>query len=176
VLADADRWLWSRATGHDYETDVPDHLRESLWNLAWPVADAEAEGLPSWEELSRAEREILVCAAELSGYLTGPFGILPDPPADLDAPGLAAWVDEELASLLPFVRKDWIEVRHVPDPDGFAYSVIPIERLRDAFCDLGMRYQGDEWGVGFTCVFTVEGFARWRAGWSEAWHRRLRFD
>jgi hypothetical protein len=116
---------------------------------AHPTADTSA--LPVWDELSVEEREVLVCAAEASGMLTGPFGIREDLPADLDAAQRPAWVDRQLAPLLPFVREGWIEVQHCPDGRSDAFTVIPLEGLRAALADAAIRYEGDEWGVGVGC-------------------------
>ena len=45
-----------------------------------------------------------------------------------------------------------------------AFTVIPLESLHSAFVDPAMRYQGEEWGIGFTCVFTYSGLAVRRGG------------
>jgi hypothetical protein len=156
VLADPERWLWISPSVRDFDLDTPEDVREQLMDHAWPVADVR---MPSWGELTDDEQEILICATELSGYLTGPYGIWSDPPADLDTAERRAWVGEQLAPLLPFVREGWLEVRHVWDHVDFHYTVVPLEQLLDAFSDLELRYQGDEWGVGFTCVYTLAGYA-----------------
>jgi hypothetical protein len=119
---------------------------------------------------------VLVCAAEFSGMLTGPFGIWADPPSGLDSTQLLEWADQQLAPLLPFVRNGWIEVRHLPEADSDTFTVIPLENLRTALTDPAVRYEGDDWGVGITCVFTYTGLAVWDGPWSREWHKRLNFD
>ncbi|MFF7882163.1 hypothetical protein ACH40F_55655 [Streptomyces sp. NPDC020794] len=149
-------------------------MREHWFDGAHPTADTSA--LPTWDELSVEEREVLVCAAEASGMLTGAFGIWEDPPDDLDSAERLAWVDRQLAPLLPFVRKGWIEVQHCPDERSDAFTVIPLDGLHTSLTDAAIRYEGDEWGIGVGCIFTYAGLAVWRGGWSSEWGRRLNFD
>lgn len=156
VLAEIEPWLWIPARVRDFALDVPEDVREHLMPHAWPVSDA---GMPPWDELGADDQEILICASEGSGYLTGPFGIWADPPDGLDAAELRAFVGRQLAPLLPYVRRGWLEVLHVSDPSSCTYTVIPLEGLHDAFSDLDLRYQGDEWGIGFTCIYTRAGLA-----------------
>ncbi|MFB7511111.1 hypothetical protein, partial [Streptomyces broussonetiae] len=117
--------------------------------------------------------QVLVCAAEASGMLTGPFGIWEDPPSDLSGTERLDWVDRQLAPLVPFVRAGWIEVQHHPDTDSDAFTVIPLGGLCSALADPIVRYEGDDWGVGIGCTFTYAGLAIWRSGWSRAWSSRL---
>lgn len=162
VLADADNWMWNPGHSSGLRLEVPTAVREQLAEHAWPTADAS--GLPAWDDLTAVEQDILICAQESSGMLTGDFGDWPDPPAHLDAEGRRAFVDEQLAPLVPFVRAGWIEVRHIPDADSDAFTVIPLDALHTAFADLDLRYQGEEWGIGFTCAFTHAGLAVRRGG------------
>ena len=115
----------------------------------------------------------MLCA---SGYLTGTFGIWDDPSEGLDEPARLAWVVQQLVPLLPFVRKQWIEVRYVTNDPRWRYEVIPLERLVEAFADPMVRHQGDEWGIGLNCVFTDIGYSVWLGAWSQTWGSRLRFD
>jgi hypothetical protein len=108
--------------------------------------------------------------------LTGQFGIWPDPPFGLDGAMVLEWADHQLAPLLPFARNGWMEVHHYPDEGSDAFTVIPLENLRSALADPAVRYEGDDWGVGLTCVFTYAGWAVWRGGWSREWAKRLTFD
>lgn len=174
VLTDPANWLWSTSPRRHLHLTAPAPVREHWLDGAYPIADTGE--LPTWDELSLEEREILVCAAEASGMLTGAFRVWEDPPADLDATGRLAWVDRQIAPLLPFVRNGWIEVRHYPAAHGEAFTVIPLEELRVALCDPAVRYEGREWGVGVGCVFTYAGLAVWQGGWSSEWARRLTFD
>lgn len=171
VLTDPASWLWTGRPGRRFALAAPPRVHEQWSDLAHPVSDTRS--LPVWDALSVDERDVLVCAAEASGYLTGPFGIWEDPPAELDAPGRLAWVDRQLGPLLPFVRDGLIEVRHFPDPGADTFTVIPLEGLRTALADPAVRYEGDEWGVGVGCVFTEAGLAVWRGGWGAEWGRRL---
>jgi hypothetical protein len=174
VLTDPASWLWSTGPGRHVRLTAPQAVREHWFDSAHPSADISA--LRAWDELSVEEREVLVCAAEASGMLTGPFGIWEDPPADLDDSERLAWVDRQLAPLLPFVRQGWIEVQHCTDESIGAFTVIPLDGLRTALADAAIRYEGDEWGVGVGCIFTYTGLAVWRGGWSGEWGRRLNFD
>jgi hypothetical protein len=174
VLTEPANWIWAPDAARHFTLGAPQPVREHWFDGAHPTADTT--GLPAWDELSLPQREVLVCASESSGMLTGPFGIWQDPPADLDSVERLAWIDGQLDPLLPFVRDGWIEVLHHPDEDSAAYTVIPLERLRYALDDPSIRYDGDEWGVGIGCIFTYAGLAIWRGGWSKAWSRRMILD
>ncbi|ACU70664.1 hypothetical protein Caci_1743 [Catenulispora acidiphila DSM 44928] len=162
VLADADNWIWDHERSRHFYLGAPAAVREQWTEDAWPAADAT--GLPTWNELTETEQDILICAQESSGMLTGDFGDWPDPPADSSPAERLAFVEEQLSPLLPFVRKGWIEVRHMPDATSDAFTVIPFEELHSAFADPAMRYQGEEWGIGLSCVFTYAGLAVRRGG------------
>lgn len=174
VLTDPANWLWSTRPRRHLHLTAPQPVRDHWFDDAHPTADTSA--LPTWDELSVEQREVLVCANEASGMLTGAFGIWEDLPADLGTTELLAWVDQQLAPLSPFVREGWIEVQHRPDAGSDAFTVIPLDGLRTAFTDPAIRYQGDAWGVGIDCIFTYAGLAVWRGGWADAWGRRLTFD
>ncbi|MCT9092573.1 hypothetical protein N4G70_27420 [Streptomyces sp. ASQP_92] len=174
VLAEAANWLSKPGSPRRFDLSCPEAVRELWLNDAYPSADTG--GLPTWDELSIAQREVLVCAAEASGMLTGPFGIWEELPAGLGGAERLAWVDQQLAPLVPFVRERWIEVQHHPDTQGDAFTVIPLDRLRSALADPAVRYEGDDWGIGVGCTFTYSGLAVWRGGWSRAWGSRLTFD
>ncbi|MHB9847862.1 hypothetical protein ACSYGO_01305 [Streptomyces krungchingensis] len=174
ALADPANWIWSARPERHLHLAAPQSARECWFDGAHPTADTSA--LPTWDELGLEEREVLVCAAEPSGMLTGAFGIWEDPPTDLDLHERLAWVDQQLAPLLSFVREGWIEVQHYPDEDSDAFTVISPDEMRAALCDPDIRHEGDEWGVGVGCVFTYAGLAVWRGGWSGEWGRRLSFD
>ena len=131
VLAEPGSWIWDPETGGRYFLDAPQAVRERWWTNALPAA--EVQDLPDFEALSKAQREILVCAIEGSGMLTGMFGIWDDPPGELEEAERTAWIDRQLAPLTEFVRKGWIEVRHLPGDDS--YTVIALEALREAFAD-----------------------------------------
>jgi hypothetical protein len=173
VLTDPANWISGKGPRPYLSLTAPQIVREHWFDAAHPRADTSA--LPTWDELSIEQREILVCAAESSGMLTGAFGIMEDMPAGLSPDERLAWVDRELAPLLPFVREGWIEVQHCPG-DG-SFTVIPLDGLRTAFADPVIRYEeGGEWGIGIGCLFTYTGLAIWRGGWSSEWARRLHFD
>ncbi|MFH8379949.1 hypothetical protein ACH4E7_03245 [Kitasatospora sp. NPDC018058] len=175
VLAEPANWLWSPKAATMFDLHATESARESWHASALPVV--VGSGLPGWDELTREQQRVLVCAAEASGMLTGPFGIWEDLPIDLTGVELSEWVDRQLAPLLPYVREGWIEVRHFPVEVGEAFTVIPLEDLRTAFADRSLRYDdGDDWGVGLSCVFTYAGLAVWRSGGSAAWGSRLTFD
>ncbi|MFC4610487.1 hypothetical protein ACFO9E_22190 [Streptomyces maoxianensis] len=174
VLTDPTNWLWTTRPSRHFSLAAPQPVREYWFDGAHPTADTSA--LPTWDKLSVDQREVLVCAAEASGMLTGAFGIWEDPPADLDTTQRLAWVDRQLAPLLPFVHEGWIEVQHRADERSDAFTVIPLDGLRTALADPAIRHEGDEWGVGVGCIFTYAGLAVWRGGWSSEWGRRLNFD
>ncbi|WP_405773865.1 hypothetical protein [Streptomyces sp. NBC_00859] len=174
VLTDPANWLWAARPRRHFSLAAPQPVCEHWFDDAHPTANTGA--LPTWDELSVEEREILVCAAEASGMLTGAFGIWEDPPADLDSAERLAWMDRQLAPLLPFVRRGWVEVQHCPDEDSDAFTVIPLDEIRAALADAAIRHEGQEWGIGVGCIFTYAGLAVWRGGWSSEWGRRLNFD
>lgn len=174
VLTEPANWIWTPDAARRFALGAPQPVREHWFDGAHPTADTS--GLPAWNELSLPQREILVCASESSGMLTGPFGIWQDPPAALDAAGRLEWIDRQLDPLLPFVRDGWIEVQHHPDENSDAYTVIPLEGLRSALDDPSIRYDGKDWGVGIGCTFTYAGLAIWRGGWSRAWSKRMILD
>ncbi|GHI41583.1 hypothetical protein [Streptomyces violascens] len=174
VLKGPANWLWTPTSERRFSLATPDAVRRDWGDDACPVMDAD--GFPAWDGLSRAQREVLVCAAEASGMLTGPFGIWEDLPSGLLGAERIAWVDRQFTPLIPFVRAGWIEVRHYPGVNDDAFTVIPADDLQHALADPAIRYEGDEWGVGIGCVFTDVGLAVWRGGWGRAWGRRLRID
>lgn len=173
VLTDPANWIWTPKRVRHFGLAAPQPVREHWFDGAHPAADTSA--LPTWDELSLGQREVLVCAAEASGMLTGEFGIWEDPPADLDTARRLAWVDDQLAPLIPFVRDGWIEVQHYPHEHDDAFTVIPLDDLRTALADPALRYEGRDC-VGVGCLFTYAGLAVWRGGWSGEWGRRLTFD
>lgn len=177
VLTEPAHWLWTSNPARRFNLTAPQPVRAHWFDSAYPTADTS--GLPTWDELSIAQRKILVCAAEASGMLTGAFGIWDDPPTDLDQAERLTWVDRQLAALIPFVRNGWIEVHHYPDPASDAITVIPLYDLRSALADPAIRHEGDDDGemfVGVGCTFTHAGHAVWRGAWSNAWSKRLNFD
>lgn len=173
ILIDPANWIWNPSSPCAYQLGAAQHVQDHWFADAYPTADTT--GLPAWEQLSGAEREVLVCAAEASGMLTGAFGIWPDPPADLTPTERHLWIEQQLTPLLPFVRAGWIEVRHYPTSGSDAYTVIPADALSQALANPGVR-DGPDWGVGVGCVFTYPGLAVWRSQWSGAWNSRLSFD
>ena len=171
VLADPANWIWDPAVADRYCLRASQHMRE-LWSAdVYPLVDTT--GLPSWEHLSTHQREVLVCAAEASGMLTGAFGIWPDPPAELDADERQAWIEDQYDPLLHFIRTGLIEVRHFNGYGSDAYTVIPADSLGQALANPAIR-DGEDWGVGIGCVFTYQGLAIWRNAWSTDWNRGLR--
>jgi len=178
LLADPATWLWKyviAAGAATFNLASGPGLPEQWWYDANPTADPAT--LPGWDGLDLEQQEVLVCAAEASGFLTGPFGIWGDLPDGLGDAERLAFADQQIAPLLPYVLAGWIEVIHSADPSSDAYTVIPADELRAALADPAIRYDGgSEWGVGLSCRFTYEGVAVWRAGWSEEWGRRLSFD
>lgn len=173
VLVDPANWIWDPAVAGGYRLRASHRMRDRWSADVYPLADTT--GMPSWEQLSTQQREVLVCAVEASGMLTGAFGIWPDPPAGLDAGERQAWIEEQLAPLLSFVRTGLIEVRHFPSGDSDAYTVIAADSLGEALADPAIR-DGEDWGVGVGCVFTYQGLAVWRTAWSSGWNSRLNFD
>jgi hypothetical protein len=172
VLTEPSSWIWDPETGGRYFLDAPQAVRERWRTDALPAT--KIQDLPDFGALSKAQREILVCAIEGSGMLTGMFGIWDDPPGELDEAERAAWIDRQLAPLTEFVRKGWIEVRHLPG-DG-SYTVIGLEALSEAFADPVLRLGGDDMFIGATCVFTLAGGAVWRGRQGRDWNRVLRIE
>ncbi|MEE1788038.1 hypothetical protein PUR71_34815 [Streptomyces sp. SP17BM10] len=163
VLTEPANWLWSPRAEVTFGLHATESARE--WWHASALPAVAGDGLPGWDELTPEQQEVLVCASEAGGMLTGPFGILGDPPTELTGAELSAWVDRQLAPLLPFVGEGWIEVRHFAVESDDAFTVIPLDGLRSAFTDRSLRHDdGDEWGVGLGCVFTYTGLAVWRSG------------
>ncbi|MER7579826.1 hypothetical protein [Kitasatospora sp. NPDC097691] len=175
VLAEPANWLRSPEAAVTFDLDATEPARE--WWQASTLPVVVGDGLPGWDELTREQQEVLVCASEAGGLLTGPFGIWEDLPTESAGVELSEWVDRRLAPLLPYVREGWIEVRHFAVESGDAFTVIPLDDLRTAFADRSLRYDdGDDWGVGFGCVFTYTGLAVWLSGGSAAWGSRLTFE
>ncbi|WP_319459906.1 hypothetical protein [Micromonospora sp. RTP1Z1] len=174
VLAKAENWLWPPHTPSQFRLSVPRFFREQWFDDAYPTADSS--DLLRWDELDVGQREVLVCAAEASGMLTGPFGIWDGPPAELDATQRLDWVEGHLAALLPFVRDGLIEVRRYSEAASGEFTVIGVDGLRDTLTDPTLWCSDLDWGVGVGCVFTYAGLAVWRGGWSGAWNARLTFE
>ncbi|WP_145905092.1 hypothetical protein [Kitasatospora viridis] len=176
VLAEPANWFRRADAAMRFDLDATGIARE--WWQDSAVPEEVPDGLPRWDGLTREQQEVLVCASEASGLLTGPFGVLADLPDGLTGAELTDWLDEQLAPLVEFVGRGWLEVRHFATSSGSAYTVVPQAQLRTAFADRELRHDdGDEWGVGFTCVFTYAGLGVWRgSGWGAAWGSTLRFD
>ncbi|WP_051940025.1 hypothetical protein [Phaeacidiphilus oryzae] len=177
VLADPVNWLWRPVPPPRYGLVAGQVARERWYEDALPIADTG--GLPGWAELDVPQQEVLVCAAEASGMLTGPYGIWDELPQGLDDERRTSWVERQLAPLVPFVRAGLIEVQHYPDGASDEFSVIPLDDLHSALADPAVRYEGadagEDWGVGVGCVFTHAGLAVWRGGWGRDWSARLTF-
>ena len=171
VLNDPANWLHTR---RKLRLTAPRSVCELWFEGMHPTADASS--LPTWDELSIEQREVLVCAREMSGMLTGAFGIWEDPPPGLDTDQRLAWVERQITPLVPFVRDGWIEVQHRPVEYGDAFTVIGLDDLRTALADPAIRYEGHDWGVGVGCIFTYTGLAVWRGAWSRTWAERLTLD
>ncbi|MEY9847936.1 hypothetical protein [Streptacidiphilus sp. MAP5-3] len=155
-LADPENWLVKPATepaGRRIALAVQPALREHLTAV---VDRLDPKDHPT---LSADEHEHMICAFEYSGWLTGPYGIWQEMRQGLDEAARLAFVDEQVAPLLPLVRNGWIEVRHVAATDSADYTVIPLEQLRTALADPAIRYEGDDWGIGVTCGLTFAGVA-----------------
>ncbi|GLW73319.1 hypothetical protein Kpho02_56180 [Kitasatospora phosalacinea] len=154
VLADPATWLLPR----DGRNDLPVlSLRATAEGRRLWEAAAYAPGAPGtvheWE-LTADEEAVVVCAMEASGWLTGLWGVLVEPPADLAGEELRAFVAADAAPLLRLVRAGAVEVLHVAER-GAEPAVVPPEDLLDALCDRELRRDdGDEVEVGFTCVLT----------------------
>ncbi|MFJ9846072.1 hypothetical protein ACIRYZ_37670 [Kitasatospora sp. NPDC101155] len=152
VVADPATWVWRPDGG----SKVPAlSLRATeTGDRRWEAAAYAPGAPPTIHQLDLPEDEarFRVCAMELSGWLTGPFGILGDLPPGLAGEELRAYVAADLAPLVRFVREGAIEVLHVAEPDAEA-TIVPLEDLLDAFGDRELRCDDrDDWGVGFTCV------------------------
>jgi len=171
VLNDPGNWLHTR---RKLLLTAPGSVCDHWFEHAHPAADTSA--LPTWDELSIEQREVLVCAHEMSGMLTGAFGIWEDPPPGLDTAQRLAWVGQQITPLVPFVRDGWIEVHHRRVEYGGAFTVIGLDDLGTALADPAVRYEGHDWGVGVGCIFTYTGQAVWRGAWSRTWAQRLTLD
>ncbi|MFJ8444294.1 hypothetical protein [Kitasatospora griseola] len=154
LVADTATWVWpwdGRSGAPVLSLRATDEGRRR-----WEARAYAPEAPPVIHQLDLTEDEdrVRVCAMELSGWLTGPFGILADLPSGLEGEELRAYVAAELAPLVRFVREGTIEVLHVAEPDAEA-TVVPSEDLLDAFSDRELRCDDrDDWGVGFTCTLT----------------------
>ncbi|WP_329498889.1 hypothetical protein [Kitasatospora herbaricolor] len=156
LLGRPSTWLWNPRPPDRHRLTATEAVGEDWRRDRYAVPDAAARPAPpAWEELDQDQRDVMICAREASGMLTGPFGIWADLPADLDESDRAGWVDAQFAPLLPLVRDGWIEVRYSPAPDRDEFTVIPFEGLRGAFADPALRRDdADDWGIGLTCVYT----------------------
>ncbi|MFD7728933.1 hypothetical protein ACFV6F_00905 [Kitasatospora phosalacinea] len=154
VLADPATWLLPRRD----RSDLPVlSLRATAEGRRRWEAAAYAPGAPGTvheRELTADEEAVVVCAMEASGWLTGLWGVLAEPPAELVGEELRAFVAADIASLVRLVRAGTIEVLHVAER-GAEGTVVPLEELLDALCERELRCDdGDEVEVGFTCILT----------------------
>ncbi|MEV0530950.1 hypothetical protein [Kitasatospora sp. NPDC050463] len=152
VVADAATWLHG-PVGETVLTVRASGEGRARWEArAYPSGGPDALVR---EVLTEAEEAVRLCALEASGWLTGPFGIFADLPPELAGDERRAYVEAELAPLIRFVRDGSIEVHHIAQPGSADLTVVPLDRLVEAFCDRESRCDdSDEWGIGFTCVLT----------------------
>ena len=82
ALVEPASWRWKAGAGDKLRLAVPLSVRSRWFDAAYPVTDSSA--FSRWDELSVDARQILVCAGEASGMLSGPFGILENLPPGLE--------------------------------------------------------------------------------------------
>ncbi|MEU6666342.1 hypothetical protein [Streptomyces sp. NPDC046727] len=159
VLTDPVHWAGSGGSGRTFWLSAPEAVRARWQAAAYPAP--ESGGFPRPEERTPAEEELLLCTFEASGWLTGSYGILAGPEAEWSHAERVAWVEPQIAPLLPYVEKGWIEVQYFPGTEG-DYTVVPAGELVNTLADPGVWHEDDDWGVGVTCVFTDTGRGAWR--------------
>jgi hypothetical protein len=97
----------------------------------------------------------------MSGWLTGPFGILRSPEEEWSLEKRLAWVEPQIAPLVRWVEQGWIEVGYFPAPDA-GCTVVPAGELVATLADPAVWHEDDDWGAGVTCCFTDAGRGAWR--------------
>ncbi|MFF7237696.1 hypothetical protein [Streptomyces collinus] len=160
VLTDPDQWIPTELSPDRIWLSVPEAVDARFRADAFPAP--QSGGFPPAEERTAVEEELLVCALEASGWLTGPFGVLRSPEAEWSLGERLVWVEPQVAPLVQWVDKGWIEVCYVLDPKK-GYMVIPACELLATLADPAVWHDDEDWGVGVTCHFTDAGLGAWRA-------------
>ncbi|MFI1362466.1 hypothetical protein [Streptomyces griseochromogenes] len=111
VLTDPDRWIRTTGSVRTLWLSAPEAVRARWQADAHPAP--ESGGFPDHAARTPAEEELFVCTAEASGWLTGSFGILDGPKQEWSHAERVAWVEPQIAPLVPYVERGWIEVRYV---------------------------------------------------------------
>lgn len=159
VLTEPDHWVWTTGSVRRFWLSAPDAVRARWQADAYPAP--ESGGFPDHAARTPAEEELFVCTAEASGWLTGSFGVLDGPQEEWGLAERVAWVEPQIAPLVPYVERGWIEVRYCPGPEE-DYTVVPADALVSTLADPGVWHEDDDWGVGITPVFTDAGLGAWR--------------
>lgn len=160
VLTDPDQWIPTGPSSDRIWLSVPEAVDARFRTDAFPAP--QSGGFPPAEERTEVEEELLVCTSEVSGWLTGPYGVLRSPETEWSLEECLAWVEPQVAPLIQWVDKGWIEVCYFADPKK-GYRVISARELLATLADPAVWHEDGDWGVGVTCYFTDAGLGAWRA-------------
>ncbi|KOX05281.1 hypothetical protein [Streptomyces sp. NRRL B-3648] len=160
VLTDPDQWIPTTPSTDRIWLSVPEAVDARFRAEAFPAP--QSGGFPPAGERTGIEEELLVCTYEVSGWLTGPYGVLRSPEAEWSLEERLAWVEPQVAPLVQWAGKGWIEVCYFPDPKK-GCTVIPAGELLATLADPAVWHEDDDWGAGVTCCFTDAGLGAWRA-------------
>ncbi|MFI1073244.1 hypothetical protein [Streptomyces puniciscabiei] len=159
VLTDPEQWIPARASAETRLAVGAAGLRARWQARAFPAP--ASGGFPHREEWTEVEETLLICTLEVSGWLTGPFGVLQSPEEDWSLDERLAWVEPQIAPLVRWVEQGWIEVYYFPGREE-GFTVVPAGELLTTLAGPAVWHEDDDWGAGVTCEFTDAGLGAWR--------------
>ncbi|WP_229900940.1 hypothetical protein, partial [Streptomyces capoamus] len=160
VLSAQERWMTTTTSMGAVWLSAPEAVHARWQADAFPAP--ASGGFPPPGERTPVEETLLICTAEASGWLTGPYGVLESPEDGSGRDESLAWVEPQIAPLIQWVERGWIEVHYYPGRNG-SFTVIPARELLTTLAAPAVWHEDGDWGEGVTCEFTDAGLGAWRS-------------